>query len=301
MKKILVFLLALVTITVNAQTVVPIYWPFGISSNQANYLRVLIEQSNKDQKKYFFILEHKPGAGGSIAVKSAAAHNGLVLTAHTSSFFIRPLINPNEGVYNFKDFTPVLVQCTGQPQVIVSSKYKSFEELQKQKFLSIGTTFASLTEIQARQLQKLLPNTEVTIIGFIGTPEAQIQVLAKNLDLGVDLPQQTTPWIEANKLNVIGTSGTISFNKIYPTFSKLGIHGFENLVANNIIVANANVKTEIIEELHNILRYASRTPELSEQYEKDFCKKENMTLQQSNDLYKKWSETWPVKLSEVLK
>jgi tripartite-type tricarboxylate transporter receptor subunit TctC len=293
MKKILVTLLALVTIVVNAQTIVPIYWPFGISSNQANYLRVLIEQANKDQKKYIFILEHKPGAGGSIAVKSVAAHNGLVLTGHTSSFFIRPLINPNEGVYNFKDFTPVLIQCTGQPQVIVSSKYKSFEELQKQKFLNIGVLYGSLTELQARQLQKSLPNTELTLIGYQGTPEITQQVLGKNLDLGIDLPLGATQWVELNKLNVIGTSGTILFNKNFPTFSKLGINGFENLVANNLIVAHSKIKPEIIEELHSILKYAARTFELGEMYEKDFCKKEDLTLQQSNELFKKWSENWP--------
>ena len=298
MKKILIILLALVTSTVSAQTVVPIYWPFALASSATNYVRLVIDQANKDQKKYNFILEHKPGAGGSIAVKAASLNSGLVLVAHTSSFFVRPLINPNEGSYNFKDFNPVLIQCTGQPHVIVSSKYKSFEELKQQKFLTIGALFGSLTELQARQLQKSLPNTEVTIVGFQGTPEITQQVLAKNLDLGVDLPLSALQWVESNRLNIIGTSGTILFNKNLPTFSKLGINGFENLVANNLIVAHSKIKPEIVAELHDILQYASRTSDLSELLEKDYCRKENMTLQQSNEIFKKWADTWPKLLSK---
>ena len=299
MKKLLVILLASLTFTVNAQTVVPIYWPFGIASAQANHIRSIIEQANKDQKKYTFILEHKPGAGGSIAVKAVASHNGIVLTSHTSSFFISPMVQPDNS-YNFKDFTPVLIQCVNQPAFITSSKYKSFEELQKQKFLSIGVA-GSFTELQGKQLQKSLPNTEVTIVRFVGTPEARLQVLAKNVDLGVEFPLGAIPLVESNKLNVIGSSGNISFDKKFPTFSKLGVNGFESLSMSSIIVASSNVKPEIITELHSILNYASRVPELSEAYEKDFCKKSDLSLQQSNDLYKKWTEFWPVKVTELLK
>ena len=91
MKNLLVLLLAvlitILTMDVRAQTVVPITWPFGIASSQANYIRVTIKQANTDQKKYIFILEHKPGAGGSIAVKSMSEKSGLALMGHTSSFF----------------------------------------------------------------------------------------------------------------------------------------------------------------------------------------------------------------------
>jgi tripartite-type tricarboxylate transporter receptor subunit TctC len=300
MKKILVILLVLLTFKVSAQTVVPIYWPFSIASTQSNFIRLIVEQANKDQKKYTFILEHKPGAGGSIAVKTLTSQNRLALLGHSSSFFVRPVIYPNENAYKFKDFTPVLVQCTGEPYAIISSKYKQFEQLQKQKFLSIGVIIGSLTEIQARQLRKTLPNTEITIVGFQGTPEITQQVLAGNLDLGVDFPSDLTQWIELNKINVIGISGNIS-HKNFPAFSKIGITGFENFSSDYMIIANINTEPELLMELNNILQHASRATELKDLYDKDYCKKEYLTLQQSNDLYKKLSETWPVKITELLK
>jgi tripartite-type tricarboxylate transporter receptor subunit TctC len=300
MKKILVILLVLLTFKVSAQTVVPIYWPFSIASTQSNFIRLIVDQANKDQKKYTFILEHKPGAGGSIAVKTLTSQNRLALLGHSSSFFVRPVIYPNENAYKFKDFTPVLVQCTGEPYAIISSKYKQFEQLQKQKFLSIGVIIGSLTEIQARQLRKTLPNTEITIVGFQGTPEITQQVLAGNLDLGVDFPSDLTQWIELNKINVIGISGNIS-HKNFPAFSKIGITGFENFSSDYMIIANINTEPELLMELNNILQHASRTTELKDLYDKDYCKKEYLTLQQSNDLYKKLSETWPVKITELLK
>jgi hypothetical protein len=300
MKKLLVAFLASVSISAGAQTVVPIYWPFAIASTQANFIRLIIAQANKEQQKYTFILEHKPGAGGSIAVKHLQSINKLALTASSGSFFVRPVINPTDNAYNFKDFTPVLIQCTGEPHVVVSSKYKNFEELTKQKYLSIGVIIGSLTEIQARQIKKLLPDTEITFVGFQGTPEITQQVLAKNLDLGVDLPANLEQWIDLGKINIIGTSGTID-HKNFPTFSKFGIKGFENFVSNYIIVARADTDATLVEELHTILQKASMTVELKDQYDKDYCRKETLSLRQSNEIYKKWSETWPKNLNEVLK
>ena len=90
------------------------------------------------------------------------------------------------------------------------------------------------------------------------------------------------------------TNATLSPVNIILFYS---INGFENLVANNLIVAHSKIKSEIVAELHDILQYASRTSDLSELLEKDYCKKENMTLQQSNEMFKKWSEIWTAKLT----
>lgn len=299
MRLFLTIVLTILSFTANAQTVVPIVWPFGVASSQTNYLRVHMKQANEDQKKYQFVFSHKPGAGGSIAVSSMASHNNISLTAHTMAFFAWPFFNPNS--YDPKDFTPILVQCTNQSYVITSSNYKSFAELQKQKFLTVGTVYGSLTEVVAKQLQKLLPNTEVTLVGFPGVPEIRTQVLAKNIDIGIDFPLGMSEYMNSNRLYVIGTTGTHIYDKNFPTFQKLGINGFENLFANNMIIANKNVKPEVVTELHSILRYASRIPELGELYEKDFCKKEDLTLTQTNDLYTKWSEQWSAILLNMSK
>jgi hypothetical protein len=74
-----------------------------------------------------------------------------------------------------------------------------------------------------------------------------------DLDLGVDLPAQLMQWVELDKLNIIGTSGSTS-HKNFPAFSKLGINGFESFVSDYFIIANANVKPEVVVELNNILQ-----------------------------------------------
>jgi tripartite-type tricarboxylate transporter receptor subunit TctC len=167
MKKILLSLITMLSLTANAGTTVPIVWPFSISSNQANFIRLIIEEANKQQDKYTFIFENKPGAGGTLAAQYVLNYNGIAIISSSSSFFVRPQFYPYpKESHRVEDFRPVMVECVNQPYGIISTKYKSFDELRKQERVTIGANYGSLTEAMARELQRALPNTQVDIIPF---------------------------------------------------------------------------------------------------------------------------------------
>ena len=77
-----------------AQQTVTVLWPFNIGSNQAAYARAIIDQANTQQTKYRFVLENKPGAGGTIAARMVQGSHEITLLSMSSSFFIRPVFYP---------------------------------------------------------------------------------------------------------------------------------------------------------------------------------------------------------------
>lgn len=196
-----------------AQQSVPIVWPFAPGSNQANFARAIIEEANKQQTKYVFHFENKAGAGGSIAANYVSNYNGIALLHSNSSFFVRPVYYPNES-HKVSDFTPVAIQCTGQPFVVISSKYKSVAELRSQDKLSVGVIMGSLTEALGRELKTNLPKSDVAFIGYNNSLQPTQEMIGGTLDLNVDLPASIVQWVENGKVNVIGSSGTRDYPDI---------------------------------------------------------------------------------------
>lgn len=282
-----------------AQQSVPLVWPFAPGSNQSNFARAIVEEANKQQTKYVFHFENKPGAGGSIAANYVLNYNGIALLTSSSSFFVRPVYYPNES-HKVSDFTPVIIQCTGQPYVVVSAKYKNINELKSQSKLTIGATLGSLTEALGREVKNNLPtSTDMAFIGYSNTLQPTQEMIGGVLDLNVDLPASTVQWIETGKINVIGTSGTRDYPN-YKTFHSQGVKGFEDLVSNYQIVASAKTDPAVIQELHAILRKASKdSTKLAELYKNDFCAQSDVDLKTANAMYDRWSKNWATWLKKT--
>jgi len=282
-----------------AQQSVPLVWPFAPGSNQSNFARAIVEEANKQQTKYVFHFENKPGAGGSIAANYVLNYNGIALLTSSSSFFVRPVYYPNES-HKVSDFTPVIIQCTGQPYVVVSAKYKNINELKAQSKLTIGATLGSLTEALGREVKNNLPaSTDMAFIGYSNTLQPTQEMIGGVLDLNVDLPASTVQWIETGKINVIGTSGTRDYPS-YKTFHSQGVKGFEDLVSNYQIVASAKTDPAVVQELHAILRKASKdSTRLAELYKNDFCAQSDVDLKTANTMYDRWSKNWATWLKKT--
>ena len=302
MKKLYLFALALITsATAYAQQNVSIVWPFSVGSNQVNFIRAIIDEAHKQQSKYRFVVEFKSGAGGTVAAQHVVRdHNQLNLLSSSSSFFVRPVFYPNES-HRTEDFRPVYIECVGQPMAILSSKYRTMDELRQQRRLTIGVGLGSVTEAAARELQKHLPNTQLDFIPYGGTLPAVQDVLAGNTDLAASFISDTRQFVESGKLNVVGTTGTRDFDG-YKTFHSQRIKGFEDLVGNYLIMAPARISVQQAEELHNILRRAAQaSTTLRGFYDADVCAGVDLTWRQTQDMYQRWQQYWPEKLQTVKK
>jgi tripartite-type tricarboxylate transporter receptor subunit TctC len=300
MKKILLTLLLTLTGTANASTVVPVVWPFSVGSNQVNFARSIIEEANKQQKKYKFVIEFKPGAGSAIAAKYVENYNGVAILYSSASFFSRPVFYPNES-HKTENFKPVYIACVGQPYSIVGTKLKTLDDIRKQERVTIGANFGSITEAMARELQSLAPNTIVDVIPFSsGTLGPAQELIAGRLDLNVSLPSDTVQWLELDKATVVGSTGIKDY-KNFKTFHSQGIKGFESMVGSYAMYIPATVNPKTVEELHNIMARgaAAAGARLQEYYAVDYCPGVNYNFKQTNEVYIKWAKYWPEKLSKL--
>ena len=281
-----------------AREIVTIVWPFDNASNQASFIRVINEEANKLQSKYTFVYENKSGAGGTVGAKYVLNNNGITLLSSSSSFFVRPLFYPGES-HRVDDFQPVMIECNGQPYSIISSKYKSFSELQKQPVLSIGVGLGSLTEAVARELQSKLPNTQLNFIGYSGTIKPMIDLQAGVLDLSVGLPADTQQHVEIGKIFVIGSSGRQNYTS-YPTFASQGIAGFEDMVGGYGIYAPGGMDPALVRELHKILSQAAeQASALPNLMAADRCTPVKVNYNDTVAIFNKWKRYWPDKLKAV--
>jgi tripartite-type tricarboxylate transporter receptor subunit TctC len=289
-KKIIMMLFATYS-TVWAQTVIPIIWPYNPGSQQANYIRAIVDDANNQQQKYKFIFEHKPGAGSSIAMQHALNSNTPMIVSNSSTIFIRPMFHPNES-FDVNNFVPIVGQMTLQPVVIFSQKFSSMSELRNQSKLSIGVVPGTLNDLVAKTLAKNLPGVDVVYVPYAGSPEIRTQVLGGHLDLGIEFPADIQQFILDKKLNVIGITGKKTYPN-FPTFASQGHVDFEFLVNNYFFVTSKNISVTMRQELHDILAKSNKNAKVTKLYQQDFAVPSDNTLQQTDDFFQSLKNNWP--------
>jgi tripartite-type tricarboxylate transporter receptor subunit TctC len=278
------------TITAYAQTTVSIIWPFAPGSTSANYVRTLIEDANSQQSKYLFVFEHKPGAGGSIAMNNVLLSDRLTIVSNSNSFYTRPLYYPNES-YNVDSFVPVITQMVGQPIAVASKKFANVNSLKTQKKLTIGIISGSITQLVAETLQKKLPGVELLLVPYPSTVAATRDVLGGHIDLSVDFANDLEPFVKDNQLSIVGITGKKEYLN-FPTFASQGHREFDDIVQNYFLFVKKDVSPSVHKELHEIFRKANNNIKTTELYLKDYGTPVDQNLTQSTELFQKLKSYW---------
>lgn len=267
MKKILAaMILATTTFALQAQQTMTIVWPFGMGDTQAQYSRSLVEELNKNQKKYNFILENRPGAGATIGAKHVASTPNSILSASTA-FFVRPNFYPNES-HNVNDFRPLMTQCAA-PMVIVSRKYRSWSQIDQNQKINIGISgLGATSHLMAMEIVKRYPNAQP--VPYKGTREASLDVVAGNLDLSVAFLGEVEGFLDKGELNVLGISGRRVVRGI-PTLESQGFSGVGEVVNMHSLQVPKTMSTEQYNELRDMVTKAAQADSVQRAYAVDYC------------------------------
>lgn len=209
MKKIILALvLSAAALSVSAKETITIVYSWTVSDPAANFYRTLAESSNKMQDKYNFIVEARPGAGGAVAAKFVETNPQNNILANSSALFIRPIFFPNES-HEAASFRSIMPMCQA-PMLIISSKYKNWSEVPRDKPLSIGMSgMGTTTHLVATQIAARYPN--IAIIPFKSTSEAFLSAMSGNTDFAVAFTGEVQAWTDKagpRRAYVLGTTGT---------------------------------------------------------------------------------------------
>jgi tripartite-type tricarboxylate transporter receptor subunit TctC len=287
MKKLLLGLVMVAAgIAAYAGEKVPGVWGFAVGSTQGTYFRAILEQANKEQDKYDFYFDNKPGAGGSIASHHVFNHKGTAILAHSAAFFVRPNLYP-ETVYNFDQFKPLMIM--GYAPATLVTKNKSLAQLIKQDRITIGTAgTGSSTHLMAETFAKGIKGKQVDMIHYKDTNLAFLAVMTGEIDatfefLG-DAKAKALP-----DTTLIGLTGKTKVEGIEP-LRNLGFKDMEGLSGIFAIYVPVNMSNDTAKELQTILLRAEKHSSVQTLYKKDYTSKDAY-MQQPGDLTEWYNST----------
>lgn len=292
MKTLLAILLSAFAITSMARENVTIVYSWTAADGPANYSRSIIETANKQQDKYNFIFDTKPGAGGSLAANHVLRTPNTIL-ATASAFFVRPNFFPVNESHDLTAFKEIYLQCTA-PMAIAAFKYKSWDEVPKDKPLTIGVSgLGTTTHLFATQIQAKYP--QLTVVPFKSTSESLLSAASGNTDLHVAFLGEVEAWgsdTSKRKLIVLGISGT----EVVKGFPTLASQGFGKKVANISVpfhlAVPAAMSDEKFTELRSILVKAGQSSVVKETYKTDACVPGNLVDSNLVPWYRSQTEQW---------
>ena len=273
-----------------ATETITILWAFNIGSNQATTIRLIIDELNKTQDKYTFVIDSKPGAGGTVAANAVEAKPNTTLVGMSSSFIIRPYFEKDSPTQNLDNFTPVLVQGTGSPMAIVSGKYTKLEHALANPNLTIGVSgIGSVSHLAANGILQL--NKTATIVNFKSMIDAATATAGGHVDIAIGFDTDIAPFVDANKVDILGRTGPGTQLKQIPDADKL--------TANYAIFASTAMEQERFREIHQLMVAINTKTTVVASYKRDLVVPVTFNLKQSHTWYTNERAFWKRQVDKI--
>jgi len=249
--KFIISIVLLFTSKVLLAATVEVVWPFSAASSTTNYIRLVIEQANRTQHDYNFILVHKPGAGGVVAASYVRNSQTLAILATSNAFFVRPYLYPGQN-YDFKNFKPLIVMGK-MPMAFVGRAGVKWDNITSKDQISIGIPgMGSFSHILAHYFVDQHQNA--IIVPYQGTTEALKDVGNGTLDLSLDVPSMALA--NPTLYNLYYITGTNTYNNKFKLASKVIDPVFNDLVLEFAIMAASETNPKVFDQLRSILLQA---------------------------------------------
>lgn len=290
MKKLLVSLLAALSLSVYARETITIVYSWTPADTAANFHRSLAAEANKLQDRYNFVFEPRPGAGGSIAANHVANQPTNTVLATASAFFIRPNFFPNES-HDIGQFRSLFPQCSA-PAIISSKKYRTWSDVPTDRPVSIGMSgMGTTTHLIATQIAKKYPN--LIIVPFKSTSEALVSVLSDSTDMAVNFMGDSAQYVETNRLFVLGATGSRTVNGVRPLSSQGFTKDLDVMDIPAQLLVHNSFPAAKAQEIRDIFLKAGRSQAVLDSYKPDFCQSNNQMSDKDIQLwYTKQTADW---------
>ena len=220
-----------------------------------------------------FIIDNKPGQGGSLGAGVAAAtppDGHTLLLSATAPFATNPHLYSKLTYDSRKSFAPIGL-VTWLPYVMVTNPKSGINSVQdlidKAKAEPDKYTYASIGNGSTSHLMMSMFTSQAGIkmvhVPYKGSSQSQTDVIAGQVDVTFDTVLTLQPNIKAGKLKALATGGLTrtSFLPEVPTVDELGLKGF-NGGAWLGLFAPAGTPKAIVERLHKELNLTMQEPEV---------------------------------------
>lgn len=299
MKKFLALLVALVSFAAVAKEQVTIFYAWGPGDSVANYHRTLAAEANKIQNKYNFLFDTKPGAGGVIATRHVLSNASDSILAHSTAFFVRPVVFPNES-YDLTKFKEQYVHCMA-PMAVTSTKYKSVKDVPANASVGISGLGVT-THLAAVELQKKYP--QLNIVPFKSTNDSMLSMVSGQTDLHIGFISEAEQWSKENttsdrKVTVLGITGSKVVNGYQPLVNQGFDKSFADMNVGHHLVIPTTVDENKRKELYEIFAKAARSETVRAAYAVDYCEPQSVPYTGLDKFFEFHTGYWKKLASQV--
>ena len=222
-----------------------------------------------------FVIENKPGAGGSIAADSvakAAPDGYTVFLGNGSSHGVTPGLYPRLPYDSINDFAPVALISTAANVLVTNAampvaSYADFARLAREQPGRVTIASAgngSLSHLSV-ELLKSMAKIDLLHVPYKGAAPGVADVAGGQVQAMIINIPTVIPLIKAGKLKALAvTSGKRAASQPdVPTLAESGLAGYEILAWFGFL-APAKTPPEIVAQLHREVQKALARPDVRE-------------------------------------
>jgi len=252
-----------------------VFVPYGAGGVGDLTVRVLTQTLGENLKQRF-VIENRPGAGGTIAMKGVldAPADGYALGEMGNGQSIASTLFTNLPYDVLKDFSPVSVAGAFPVLIAVSdaSPYHSLKDVveaakKSPGKLNLGAINPGSTQNLSAHLFKQVTGADFTVIPYRTTPDLVTALLRGDVDVGFDYYAGFQANLGSGKLRIIASSGSARdpLLKDVPTAQESGFPEYV-VTSWNGLTMRAGTPPEIIKLLNDEIVKALASPDVQERY-----------------------------------
>jgi tripartite-type tricarboxylate transporter receptor subunit TctC len=256
---------------------VRIFIPFGAGGVGDLTTRILAQKLSETSGQQF-VIENRPGAGGSIAMKAtlAAEPDGYSLALTGNGQAIGMSLFKTRPYDIVTDFSQVSI--TGLFEMLLAVKQDSaFKTIQdvidfartNPGKLNLGAINPGSTQNLSAHLFKQVTGADVTIVPFKTTPEVVTAILRGDIQMGFDFYAGFQGALSDKQVRIVATSGEHRnpLLKDVPTAVESGLPDYV-VTSWNGLSSRAGLPDPILKKLNKLIVTALEDPALQERAQK---------------------------------
>ena len=255
------------------------------------------------------VVVNKPGANSIIGTQEVAksAADGYTIGLFISAHSINPYINKNLPYDSKKDFIPLamLALMPGLLTVNPTVPVKTVQELialakEKPGALAYGTPGGLTSGQLSMQYLIKLAGVNITEISYKGGGPALADLLAGHIQMLINSPTSTIPYVRTDKLRGIATTGAkrpASLSDI-PTIAESGFPGFE-LYEWYALFLPAGTPPDIVTRLHAEVMKIMASPAMVKRIADIGAESSTDTPEQFAKFVEKEDQVWSLSLIHI--
>jgi tripartite-type tricarboxylate transporter receptor subunit TctC len=223
-----------------------------------------------------FVVENRPGAGGSIGADAVAkaAPDGYTLLLTTSALNMNAAIKRTPSYSVANEFIPIAAVAYAPSVLVVRSALgvSSVQELialakSKPDKLSYASAGQGSPAHLYGELLKSMAGVEMLHVPYKGAAPASTALLAGEMQISFSTPTNTFPYVKAGKLRAlaVSTPKRSIFAPELPTLAEQGLAGFE-FSSWTAVLAPTGTPKETIQKMYEALQKVTAAADIREKF-----------------------------------